>query len=420
MLGRMDMTGRSPGHPKRESPLGRAIRSAPFRRLLIAQTVSRWGDTFSSVALVILVFQLTGSGIRVAGVVALEIAPVLMLGLFAGAIADRLPRRRVMIAADLARAAVAAGLVVFHEHLTVVYVSAFLLSAFSVFFNPAASSAVPHLVEERDIVGANSALWSAAVLSQIVLAPVAGVVVATAGPGPAFLLNSISFVVSAAFLIRLALPATAVQLRRISRWAEATEGARHVASDPLLRVLAWVQVAAALSAGATSALLVVLASKHLDVGPARFGLLIGAIGVGAGIGPLVLQRFVDDVRRPVWLFGPYVLRGVVDLVLAAFRSFPLALGALAVYGVGTSTGMVTYNSTLHTTVPDNTRGRVFAVFDVVWQSGRLLSLLLGGWAADRYGIRAVYVIGGSLLLGAGIYGILAAPRTSPSVGLENR
>lgn len=402
------------------SPLRRALASPRFRRLLFAQTISRWGDTFSSVALVILVFELTGSGIQVATVVGLEIAPVLLLGLFAGAVADRLPRRRVMITADLARAGVALTLVVFHDHLAVVYASAFLLSAFSVFFHPAASSAVPHLVEERDIVGANSALWSAAVLSQIVLAPVAGVVVATAGPGPAFLVNSISFLISAAFLLRLALPATAIQLGRVSRWDQATEGARHVARDPLLRVLAMVQVLAALSAGATSALLVVLASEHLGVGPARFGMLIGAIGIGAGLGPLILQRFVPDVRRPTWLFGPYILRGAVDLVLAGFRSFPLALGALAVYGVGTSTGMVTYNSTLHTTVPDDRRGRVFALFDVVWQSGRLISLLIGGWAADRYGIRAVYVVGGVLLLVAGIHGVLAAPRTTPSLESESR
>lgn len=90
----------------------------------------------------------------------------------------------------------------------------------------------------------------------------------------------------------------------------------------------------------------------LHVGAGRFGLLLGAIGVGAGLGPMVLQRLVRDVRRRGWLFGPYLLRGAVDLALATSASFPLALGALATYGAGTSTGNITYNSVLQTTVPD--------------------------------------------------------------------
>jgi MFS family permease len=166
-----------------------------------------------------------------------------------------------------------------------------------------------------------------------------------------------------------------------------------------------VQLLAALSAGATSALLVVLADRHLDVGPSRFGLLIAAIGAGAGLGPLVLRRLVADPLRPGVLFGPYLLRGGVDLTLAASSSFGVAVVALGVYGVGTSTGMVTYNSVLQTTVPDRMRGRVFAFYDVVWQGGRLVSITIGGVLADAIGVRSVYVFGGMLLLVAGALGL---------------
>ena len=157
-----------------------------------------------------------------------------------------------------------------------------------------------------------------------------------------------------------------------------------------MSVLAGAQGLAALSAGATSALLVVLAEDHLKVGPGRFGMLIAAIGIGAGFAPLVLQHLVDDVRQPRFLFGPYLLRGAVDLVLAASRNFGVALGALAIYGVATSTGNITYNSVLQASVPDRLRGRVFAFYDVVWQTARLVSIGLGGITADRYGIAAVY------------------------------
>jgi hypothetical protein len=121
-----------------------------------------------------------------------------------------------------------------------------------VFFNPAASSMPPSIVDDDELVAANSGLWSAAVISQIALAPLAGAVVAAVGVSPAFLVNAPSFAVSALLLARLVSP-----------------------------------------------------------------------------------------RRPALVFGP-LLRGVVDLVLASTRSLAVAMGALAVYGVGTSTGAVYY------------------------------------------------------------------------------
>jgi MFS family permease len=389
------------------APLARALRSGAFRRFFAARTISQWGDTFNSVAIVILVFRQTGSGLKVGATVAFEIAPVLAFGFVAGAVVDRLPRREVMVAADIGRALIAAGLAVFSQNLAVVYAAAFGLSAFSVFFNPAAASVVPVLVGSDDVVGANSAVWSAAVLSQIALAPAAGGLVAVAGAGPAFGINAASFVISAALLVRLPLPRRppTVAGRRVE---EITAGLRTIRSDRFLSTLAGVQVLAALSAGATSALLVVLAQRHLHVGAGRFGLLIGAIGVGAGVGPLVLQRLVRDVRRAGWLFGPYLLRGVVDMILAATTSFVLAAGALAAYGIGTSTGNVTYNSVLQLGIPDRVRGRVFAFYDIVWQSARLVSIAVGGVLADTYGITAVYALGGVLLITAGFLGVLNA------------
>ncbi|MGH9177456.1 MAG: MFS transporter [Acidimicrobiales bacterium] len=390
------------------SPLRRALGRPGFRRLLAAATVSRWGDTFSAVALVVLVYRLTGSGLKVGVAVAFEVVPVLLLGFVAGAVVDRLPRRQVMIAADVGRAAIALALAAFGSHLGVVYAAAFGLSALTVFFNPASTSTVPALVPPEDLVGANAALWSGAVLSQIVLAPVAGGLVAWAGTGPAFVVNAASFAVSALLLAGLRVPARdegSSPQRRARAWSDVAEGLRVVRDSPLLRVLAGVQALAALSAGATSALLVVLAERHLDAGPGRFGLLLGAIGVGAGLGPLVLQRLVPDVRRPSLLFGPYLLRGVVDLILAAVSWFPAALAALAGYGVGTSTGMVTWNTVLQSSVDDRRRGRVFAFFDVIWQASRLASIAGGGALADAVGIRAVYVAGGLLLLAAGGLGL---------------
>lgn len=376
---------------------------AAYRRLWSARTASQWGDVFSTVALSLLVFDLTGSPLGVSAVVFAEIVPVLLLAPFAGTVVDRLPRVAVMVAADVWRAALAVALIFLGDHVTAVYAIAFGLSVGGVAFNPAANSALPALVRDDELVAANGGIWTAAVLSQIALAPVAGVVYATVGAGPAFGINAASFVVSAVLLAGLRLPAAVASTERRGFFADAAAGVRLLAGDRLLRALGAGQLLAALSAGATSALLVVLARKHLDLAPSGYGLLLGAIGVGAVLGPVVLTRLVSDPRRPAFVFGPYVLRGLVDVVLATFTALPLALIALATYGLGTSTGAVTFNSLLQSHTPEEARGRVFAGFDVFWQLGRLVSLLVGGLLAAAFGITVVYYLGGALLfLAAGV------------------
>lgn len=380
--------------------LGSLLRQPPYRRLWMARTVSQWGDAFNTVALALLVYTLTGSGLGVSAVVVAEIIPVLALAPVAGALVDRLSRVPVMIVADLARAILAFALPFVDAQLFAVYAVAFGLSTAGVFFNPAAQSVLPSLVRERELVAANSGLWTAAVISQVVLAPLAGLVVAGFGFVWAFWINAASYLVSAFALQRLHLPAAPSATGRASWCSDVRDGLRALAGQRLMRALASAQFFAALSAGATGALLVVLAREHLGISAGGYGFLLGAIGVGAATGPLVLARLTDNPRRPGYVFGPFILRGFVDAALATATGLVTAM----VYGLGTSTGAVTFNSLLQAETADRLRGRIFAGFDMLWQAGRLLSLLLGGLLADTLGIRAVYYLGAALLLVAAATG----------------
>ncbi len=350
-----------------------------YRRLWSARTASAWGDAFATVALSLLVWERTGSGLGVSGVVAAEIAPVLLLSPIAGVVVDRMSPVRVMVAADLARTGLAAVLPVVDHSVPGVYAIAFVMSAASAFFNPAAGAALPALVDEGRLIAANSGIWTAAVVSQVVLAPAAGAVVTAVGYGPAFWINAASFAVSALLLARLRLARPAPAAARAGFWHQARDGIAVLCGHRVLRALAAGQGLAALSAGATNALLVVLVRDRLDAGPAGYGIALACIGIGAAAGPLVLTRFVSDSHRPVFVFGPYLLRAAVDAVLAVVHLPVVALGSLAGYGVGTSTGAVTFSSLLQVEAPHEARGRVFAAFDVIWQLGRLASLAVGGW-----------------------------------------
>jgi len=153
-------------------------------------------------------------------------------------------------------------------------------------------------------------------------------------------------------------------------------------------------------------MLVVLSERHLELAPSGFAWLIGAIGVGALMGPLVVNAFATDYRNARWLFVPYIVRGVGDVLIAVFTPLPIALLILFVYGVNTSTGMVVFSSTVQGAVPDAVRGRVFTLLDVTWSSMRLLSLALGAIIVDSLGVRPLFWIGGTLLAFAGVLGLV--------------
>ena len=382
------------------------LRRPAYRRLWVARTVSQVGDVAQFTTLALLVVALTGSGLGVSAVVLAEIVPVLLLAPLAGAVVDRLPRVHVMVAADLVRVVLAGVLAVWHGHAAVAYAVAFGLSAGQVFFSPAAQSVLPSVVSDDELVAANSGIWTAAVTAQIAVAPVAALLAVQVGFGPAFAANAVSFAMSALVLRGLREPERLRPVRVSSPFVDAREALRALGQVPLLRALAVGQFLAALSAGATSALLVLLARERLG-GGGGYGLMVAAIGVGAAVGPLLLMRGIKDPRRPLFVFGPYAVRGVVDLVLAVVTALPAAAAALVVYGLSTSTGSVTFSSLVQSRVPEGLHGRTFAGFDVLWQSGRLLSLLGGGLLADAVGVRAVYLLGGLLLLAASAVGAVA-------------
>ncbi len=382
-----------------------------YRRLWLARTVSQVGDVAQFTTLALLLVAVTGSGLGVSGAVFAEIAPVLLFAPLAGSLVDRLPRVRVMVATDAARVLLAGSLAIWHGSAPIAYAVAFGLSAGQVFFSPAAQSLLPSVVADDELVAANSGLWTAAVTAQILIAPAAALLAVKAGFGAAFAVNAVSFAVSAAVLRGLPEPTRATSVHVASPFAHARQGLAALAALPLLKALAVGQFLAALSAGATSALLVVLAHDRLGGGES-FGLLVAAIGAGAALGPLLLLRRIIDPRRPLFVFGPYALRALVDLALAVVTTAPLAAVALLFYGLSTSTGNVTFASLIQSRVPEDLRGRAFAGFDLLWQTGRLLSLLGGGLLADTAGIRAVYLLGGLLLLAAAAIGSLAARTTA--------
>jgi len=384
------------------------IRSARYFPLWLGQIISNLGDTLNYVALVVLVFRLSHSGLAVSALVLTEIVPTLLLGPIAGVVIDRFDRQRVLIVVDTVRAVLVLVLALTHV-LWAVYLLAALLAVGSTLFNPALQAMIPALLTEEERLAANSMAWSSGRLVQIIGASVAGGLIAWGGTTPAFLVNAASFACSAVLLTRLSLPHRAGSPGRggLGAWVgDARDGLAYARRDPFVARFLPVQALTSLATGATSALLVVLATTHLHLAAQGFGWLLAAIGIGALLGPFLSNGLTRgrplDVRL---LFVPYLIRGAGDIALGLVVGLPWALVILFIYGLNTSTGMVASNTILQTVIPDRVRGRVFTLLDVTWAAMRLLSLGLGGLLADRAGITAVYIVGGALLALAGALGL---------------
>jgi MFS family permease len=376
------------------SHYGRLIRNRRYFPLWLAQLTSNLGDTLHYIALVIWVYQRTGSSLVVAGTVFFEVAPVIICAPIAGVVIDRLPRKMVLVGADVVRALLVLALLATTE-LWQIYAIVALLSVAGVFFNPAVHATLPALLDKEDLLAANSVSRSAAG------------VIAAVGAEVAFVFNAATFIISALFLLLLP-PGQRVLARGWRGYvADAREGLRYARQDRFVSRLMVVQAMASLSVGATSALLVVLAQEHYRLPSGGFGSFILAIGVGALLGPFLLALLTRDIRRPHWLFGPYLIRGVGDVLMAVTTFVPVAWFLLFVYGLNTSAGMVTYQTWLQRQIPDAVRGRVFTWLDVVWNVMKVLSLGAGGWLAEQMGIQIVYYLGGSLLFISGITGLIA-------------
>jgi MFS family permease len=401
----------------------RSFRSRNYRLFFGGQAGSLIGMWLQLTAMSWLMYRLTQAATWVAFLTFAWQGPGLVLGPIAGALADRVDRRRILIVAQALSVLPAAALGIFTIAGWItpwqVVVFAFVTGVLRSFEIPTRQAFIPDIVAAEDLanaIGMNSALFNAA---RLVGPAIAGALIPFVGEGWCFIANAVSYLAILAALVAMTLPhTTGRRAVTSSMLADILEGFAHVRRDPAVRAILGGLAFFAVVGMPYSVLLPSFASRQLGGGPHTFSSLQAAVGFGA-----MVAAFAVAVRSRVaglerWLVVAGASFGALLFALSRATSLPVALTLLIPLGGCFIVTMATTNTLLQTLAPGHLRGRVMSIHTTLFLGVFPLSGLVWGWLADRLGEAMVLAGGGVLVvLGALVFGRGVLRHAPPAVAL---
>jgi len=358
------------------------------------------GTWMQSVAQSWLVLELTNSAFKLGLIGALQFGPMLCFSFLAGAIADRLPKRRLIIATQtcLMLQAFALALLAWLGHVQYWHVA--ILAACYGLANtldmPARQSFIVEMTSKDDLTNAialNSAMFNGA---RMVGPAVAGLLVDRFGVAPAFGLNGLSFVAVIVALWAMRTEGRPREWEGTTVRQDIAAGLRYAVGTPRVALILSLLLTVSLFVINHNVLVPLLARDVLHEGAHGFGLLMAALGTGAVVGALALA-LAGRSRLPLsLLIAAAATTSVLTLALAAIRHFPAAVVLLALTGLSQIVFMASCNTTLQMVVPDRLRGRIMSLYGFVFVGVTPLGSLFVGTVAEWFGASAAYAAGGGL------------------------
>ncbi|MDR7281035.1 MFS transporter [Catenuloplanes atrovinosus] len=398
------------------SPLSLLARNPDFRRLYLSELVVFGADWFVMVPLLVLLTELTGSGVLGALVMTVDTGLNALLLPYSGTVVDRVDRRTVMISANLV--ALAASLLLFTvQGAGTAWLALLAMAAVAVaksFYTPAAQAALPNVVDPADLPAANALAGGAWGIMVVVGASVGGVLSGLAGPYVCFAVAGAGLLVAAVLTARIRRPLQAASGASPAHpLAAIREALHHIGGSSRLRALITVKSAVGLGNGVIAAFPLVVAA--CGVGPAGVGILFAVRGAAVLVGPLVTRRLLDHQS---WLLpGLAISMGVYGLAYAtaAFAPyFPLLVALVFVAHFAGGTNWMLSNFALQGAVPDALRGRVFATDLMLTTIAISISQLGVAAVIDHVSPRHIMLASGAVtLLYACAWSIATRPRTRP-------
>ncbi|MFC9334470.1 MFS transporter [Arthrobacter sp. NPDC057009] len=395
----------------------RALRNPNYRLWAGGALVSNIGTWMQRVAQdwLVLTVLTDHSGTAVGITTALQFLPMLLLGPYAGVLADRHSKRAILLwtqsAMGLCGLVVGVLVVTGSAQLWQVYAAALFLGIASAIDGPARQAFVSELVGQDDIANAvslNSASFNTARLTGPALA---GILIAWAGTGPVFLLNAASFIAVIISLTRIRRSDLAPAAPAVRGKHQVAEGLGYVRRRPDL-VLILVLVAILGAFGMNFPIInALMSTAEFGMGPGEFGLLGSIMAVGTLSGALLAARRARPRLR--YLLGGALGLGFFTLIASVSPSFWLYAAVLVPVGLASLTFLNSCNTSIQLSVEPQFRGRVLALYLATLQGGTALGAPLMGWLGTAFGARWSVAAGGAVVLLAGLLAVAVVLRNSP-------
>lgn len=362
-----------------------------------ARVLAVVGATVTAVALPVLAYQRSGSALVTASVAALQVVPYLVLGLVAGAAADRVSRRALMVAGQVATAAALVSLVAVGDDASVTHVLVVATvgpTAF-VWFDAAAFGALPAIVGRDRLVEANSALWTATTLVGVAGPALGGLLVAGWGAATALVVDVVACVAAAVVVAAIRTPLGPPRREGPpTRFrADVAEGLAFVLRHPVIRPLTLVGTLNSVAGGAVTGLVVVVAAQQLDAAADGDvpGLLLTALALGGFAAAVVLPRLLRRVRLGVVTVIGLATGAPALALLAVADVVAVAAVALVVWGLATTLVVLNGISARQQLTPDALQARVNTSARMLAWGGTPLGALGAGTLADAASTQAALV-----------------------------
>lgn len=388
-----------------------SLRVPNYRRFFVGQVVSWTGTWVQWIAQGWLVLQLTGSGLGLGLVTALQWLPVLLFGAWAGVLADRFDKRKILIFTNTSGGILSLilGILTVTGVVTlwIVIVVALVLGLVTAIDNPARQSFTLEMVGRSRLTNAVS-LNTATFTTARVLGPaVAGFMIDGIGIGECFLVNAISFVPVTFALLAMDRSELHQSVAVEQRKGQVREGLRYVRSVPVLATLLAMMAVIGTLEYNWQVILPVLA-KDTFAGDARtLGILGAVLGIGMFAGSMTNAAFGRPERRV--LVGAGFALGTTTLLLALSPNVVVAAVLMVPLGASSMAFLATMNSTLQLTASDQMRGRVMAIYFVLFLGSTPIGAPIVGWVAESFDPRAALVLGGVATILACAYGLMKLP-----------
>ena len=382
---------------QKPAPVGylQLVRGNPnFRNLWYGQIVSLFGDWFNLIASAALISSLTDSGLAVGGLFVVRMLAPFLVSPIAGVAADRYNRKWLLILADLSRAVVVLGFLLVRDpqHAWLLYALTAVQLAISGFFFPARNAILPDIVTRRELGAANalsSATWS---VMLALGAAMGGLVAGELGIYPAFVIDSLTFLLSAFFILRVQhdhVPELITAGKSVAAgFQQYIAGLRYLRHHLDILSISLHKGAMALAiSGAFQIVQVVIAEEVFIIGEGggtSLGLLYAVAGIGTGIGPIIVRQFTGDRDRRlrIMLAISYGISIVGLLISAPLATFPIVLLGTLLRSFGTGVNWVFSTQLLLQLVPDRVRGRVFSTEFAFFTLANAMGTFAGGLVLD--------------------------------------